>query len=260
MKTSPFVAALAHVTYAVLLLPVLMVIGASFTTTRYIAFPPVGLTGRWYGAALADDALVGGLWLSVNVALTSVALSAALGTAAALYVARPGARGREALAAFFLAPLNVPAVMTAFALLLAFTQWRLINWWGLVIAHVVLTMPYIIRSVMVSLAGQDPALGRAAAILGASPWRSFRYVTLPLIRPGVIAGAVFAFLISFNNVPVSVFIAAPGSAPLPVVLFNRMQWLAEPSVAAAATVTVLATVCAMLVLERRFSIYRSMFR
>jgi putative spermidine/putrescine transport system permease protein len=178
----------------------------------------------------------------------------------ALYLSKARGRIKESLASFFLAPLNVPAVMTAFALLLAFTQWHLINWAGLVIAHAVITVPYIVRSVLVSLAGQDPSIQRAASILGASPWRVFLHVTLPLIRPGVIAGGTFAFLISFNNVPISVFLASPGSAPLPVVLFNRMQWLAEPSVAAAATVTVLTTLAVMLALERRFSFYKSMFR
>jgi putative spermidine/putrescine transport system permease protein len=260
MKANPFVAAGAWAVYIVIVVPVLMVIGASLTTTRYIAFPPVGFTFRWYEAALADKSLMGGLWLSVTIALAAVALSVALGTAAALFLARSDSRWRDALASFFLAPLNVPAVMTAFALLLAFTQWKLISWWGLVIAHVVLTLPYIVRSVLVSLAGQDAAVERAAAVLGARPLQVFWYVTLPLIKPGVLAGATFAFLISFNNVPVSVFLAAPGSAPLPVVLFNRMQWLAEPSVAAAATLTIVATVVTMLVLERKFSFYRSMFR
>jgi putative spermidine/putrescine transport system permease protein len=256
----PVNAVLAHITYAVIVLPVIMVIGASFTETRYIAFPPSGFTFKWYAAAIADGALMGGLWLSVTVAAAAVVLSAVLGTMGALYIVKPSAVGRGALSSFFLAPLNVPAVMTAFALLLAFTQWGLINWTGLVIAHVVLTLPYIVRSVLVSLAGQDGTPQRAAAVLGADPLRVFWHVTLPLIRPGVIAGATFAFLISFNNVPISVFISTPGSAPLPVVLFNRMQWLAEPSVAAAATITIVATIVLMLVLERRFSFYRSLFR
>jgi putative spermidine/putrescine transport system permease protein len=254
------VATLAWLTYAIIALPIVMVAGASFTETRFITFPPIGFTGQWYGAALSDRALMSGLWLSVSVAATAVVLSVCLGTMAALYLARPDARLRGLLSSFFLAPLNVPAVMTAFALLLAFTQWRLINWWGLVIAHVVLTLPYIVRSVLVSLAGQDQSVERAAAILGASPFRVFWLITLPIIRPGVLAGGTFAFLISFNNVPVSVFISTPGSAPLPVVLFNRMQWLAEPSVAAAATLTIVATISIMLILERRFSFYRSMFR
>lgn len=257
---SPLIAVFAWIVFAIIVLPVLMVVGSSFTETRYIAFPPSGWTLGWYEKAAADRALVNGLWLSTSVAAASVALALALGTLASLYLNRSAARGRAALSSFFLAPLNVPSVMTAFALLLAFTQWGLINWWGLVFAHVVLTLPYVIRSVLVSLAGQDEAVQRAAAILGASPLRVFWHITLPLIRPGVLAGATFAFLISFNNVPISVFLASPGSAPLPVVLFNRMQWLAEPSVAAAATITVVATIATMLILERKFSFYRSMFR
>jgi len=251
---------LAHATYAIIVLPVVMVIGASFSAARYITFPPVGLSFKWYEAAVADGALMSGLWISVSVAVTSVLVGVTLGTMAALYLARPGATGRRSLETFFLAPLNVPAVMTAFALLLAFTEWKLISWRGLVIAHVVLTLPYIIRSVLVSLTGLDRAAQRAAAVLGATPLRVFWHVTLPLIRPGVLAGATFAFLISFNNVPVSIFISSPGSAPLPVVIFNKMQALPEPSVAAAATLTIVATIAVMLVLERKFSIYRSLFR
>jgi putative spermidine/putrescine transport system permease protein len=250
----------AWIVFAIIVMPVIMVIGASFTETRYIAFPPSGWTFGWYEKAAADRALVNGLWQSVILAAASVTLSVLLGTLASLYLNHSAARGRAALSSFFLAPLNVPSVMTAFALLLAFTQWKLINFWGLVAAHVVLTLPYVIRSVLVSLAGQDQSVERAAAVLGATPLRVFWHITLPLIRPGVLAGATFAFLVSFNNVPISVFLASPGSAPLPVVLFNRMQWLAEPSVAAAATLTIVATIATMLVLERRFSFYRSMFR
>lgn len=255
-----FVSFAAWLTYGLIVIPVVMVVGASFTETRYITFPPQGFTFKWYETALADSALVNGLGLSVSIAAASVSLSLVLGTLGALYLARSAGRLKEALGSFFLAPLNVPAVMTAFALLLAFTQWHLINWWGLVIAHAVITLPYIVRSVLVSLAGQDPAIQRAASILGAGPLRVFWYVTLPLIKPGVIAGGTFAFLISFNNVPISVFLASPGSAPLPVVLFNRMQWLAEPSVAAAATITVVTTLLVMLVLERKFSFYKTLFR
>lgn len=250
----------AWITYVIIVVPVVMVVGASFTETRYITFPPKGWTLHWYSVALSDSALVRGVGLSIVVALAAVACSLVLGTLGALYLARARGRLKESIAAFFLAPLNVPAVMTAFALLLAFTQWHLINWFGLVLAHAVLTLPYIVRAVLVSLAGQDPAIARAASILGANPWRVFRHITLPLIRPGVIAGGVFAFLISFNNVPISVFLASPGSAPLPVVLFNRMQWLAEPSVAAAASFVVVTTLVVMLLLERKFSFYKSLFR
>ena len=250
----------AYLTYALILVPTAIVVASSFTTSQFIVFPPVGLSGQWYTRALADRELMAGLRLSLLVALGAVAVSLALGTMAALYLSRPSVRGRSALAAFFLAPLTVPSVMTAFALLLAFSSWGLINQPGLTIAHVVLTVPYIIRTVLVSLAGADPSLPRAAAILGANPWRVFWHVTLPLIRPGMVAGAVFAFLVSFNNVTISVFIASPGTSTLPVVLFQRMERFSEPTVAAAASTIVVSTIVIMLLLDRKLSLFQSLFR
>jgi putative spermidine/putrescine transport system permease protein len=245
--------------YAVILIPTIFVVGASFTTTRYIVFPPVGFSLKWYAVAFSDPYMLKGLWLSLFVAVTAVLISLVIGTFAALYLTRPRALARSYLSTFFLAPLNVPTVMTAFAILLVFTNWGLINQTGLIIAHVVLTVPYIIRTVMVSLTGMDASLPRAAAILGANPWKVFRYITLPLIKPGMLAGAFFAFLVSFNNVTLSVFITSPGSSTLPVVLFNRMEWLAEPSVAAAASMIVITTIVVMLILDRKFSLFRSLF-
>ena len=209
---------------------------------------------------MTDLYMLSGLRLSLLVAGAAVAISSVIGTMAALYLSRPDVRAKNILASFFLAPLNVPSVMTAFAMLMAFTNWGLINQTGLIFGHVVLTVPYIIRTVMVSLAGLDWSLLRAGAVLGANPWRVFWHITLPLIRPGIIAGAVFAFLVSFNNVTISVFIASPGSSTLPVVLFNRMEWLAEASVAAAATLIVVFTIVLMLILDLKFSLFRSLFR
>jgi putative spermidine/putrescine transport system permease protein len=245
--------------YAIILIPTVLVVGSSFTTTRFIVFPPQGFTLKWYVAAFADPQMLKGLQLSLVVAIGSVLISLAIGTMAALYLAKPEVRLRNYLATFFLAPLNVPTVMTAFALLLTFTNWGLISQTGLIVAHVILTVPYIIRTVLVSLTGMDPSLARAASILGANPWKVLRHVTLPLARPGMLAGATFAFLVSFNNVTISVFIASPGTSTLPVVLFNRMEWLAEPSVAAAASMIVIMTIAVMLVLDRKFSLFRSLF-
>ena len=250
---------LPYLGFAVILIPTVLVVGSSFTTTRYIVFPPKGFSLKWYWAAFSDPQMLKGLELSLSVAVASVLISLVIGTLGALYLARPDARGRGYLSAFFLAPLSVPTVMTAFALLLTFTNWGLISRLGLIVAHVVLTVPYVIRTVLVSLTGLDPSLGRAASILGANRWNTFRLVTLPLIKPGVIAGGVFGFLVSFNNVTISVFIASPGSSTLPVVLFNRMEWLAEPSVAAAASMIVLLTITIMLILDRKFSLFRSLF-
>lgn len=250
----------AFLGYGIILIPTIFVIGSSITATNYIVFPPQGLSLKWYDAAITDRYLLAGLRLSLEVGLASVLISSILATMAALYLTRPAAVGRQLFSTYFLAPLNVPSVMTAFALLLVFTSWGLINTVGLIIAHVVLTFPYILRTVVTSLTGSDRSIGQAAAILGANPWRVFWRVTLPVIRPGIISGAMFAFLVSFNNVVISVFIASPGTSTLPVVLFNRMEWLAQPSVAAAASSIVILTIVIMLILDRKFGLFQSLFR
>lgn len=250
--------AVAYGVYALLILPILFVLGASFTAGGYIRFPPDGVSLRWYAALLGDRDLMRGMWLSVEIALATVAAGLVVGTMAALYLARPAVRRRSLLAALFLSPLSVPMVLTGFAMLVLFTQLRLVNTLGLVIAHVVVTVPYSLRTVMASLSLSDPSLPRAAAIHGASPWRAFWYVSLPLLRPGLVAGGLFAFLASFNNITLSIFISSPGASPLPVVIFNRMENLAEPSAAAAASVVILLTAAGVLVLERWFSLFGSL--
>ena len=119
-------------------------------------------------------------------------------------------------------------------------------------------MPYVLRSALVSTSLADPALPRSAAIHGASPWQVIWHVTLPMMRPGLISGGLFALLASLNNIVVSAFIAQPGVNPLPVVLFSRMENLAEPSVAAASTAVIILTAMLCLILERRYDLFRSL--
>jgi putative spermidine/putrescine transport system permease protein len=248
----------AYAVYALLILPIVLVLGSSFTAGGYIRFPPEGLSLRWYQALLNDRDMVKGIWLSVEMALATVAVGLVIGTMAAIYLSGAGVRGRNVLASLFLSPLSVPLVLTGFAMLVLFTQLRLVNTLGLIIAHVVVTVPYVLRTVMASLSLSDPYLPRAAAILGASPWRVFWHVSLPLLRPGMVAGGLFTFLASFNNITISIFISSPGASPLPVVIFNRMENLAEPSAAAAASVVILLTAAGVLLLERWFSLFGSL--
>ena len=245
----------AYAVYVLLVLPILLVLGASFTSAGFIGFPPVGLSLRWYRALLADGDLVQGIWLSLRIALATVAGSLLIGTMAVLYLAVAGRRGKLWLATFFLSPLSVPLVLTGFSMLVLFTRLGLVNTTGLIVGHVVVTVPYVLRTVMASLSLADPFLPRAAAILGANPWQVFWHVSLPLLRPGMVAGALFAFLASFNNITLSVFISTPGASPLPVVIFSRMENLAEPSAAAAASVVILLTATGVLLLERWFSLF-----
>jgi putative spermidine/putrescine transport system permease protein len=130
---------------------------------------------------------------------------------------------------------------------------------GLCLAHIVICMPYVVRSVLSMLMSSDPSLPRAAAVLGASPARSLFYVTLPMVRPAIVSGAVFAFLVSFNNVSISMFVSSPQTATLPVVIFNRVDYVPNPSVVAIAALMILATFVILLVLDKAFSLFRGMF-
>ena len=171
----------ACIMYVLLALPIVVVVASSFTTSNYIQFPPAGLTLRWYGEILNDDALVSGIALSVEVALATAVCAATLGTSGALYLVQGQGRLRDAAQAFFLTPLTIPNVIIGLSLLFVFSRLGLVSFLGLVIGHTIVTIPYVVRTVLSSLQHSDPQLPRAAAVLGAHPWQAFRYVTLPLI-------------------------------------------------------------------------------
>ncbi|MDX3809174.1 ABC transporter permease [Bosea thiooxidans] len=244
--------------YTALLAPVVLVIGASLTSGDYLQFPPNGLSLRWYEAMLNDREMVGGLKISLLVAVATVALSVPIGALGAIYIDTLPRSRRAVVASLFLTPISVPLVLTGFALLVLFTKLELLNLSGLIIGHTVIAVPYVLRTALASLSLNDPAVPRAAAILGARPWKVLWHVTLPLLRPGLVSGGLFSLLTSFNNVATSVFIAAPGDNPLPVVIFSRMDNLGEPSIAAASATTIILTALTCLLLEKRYALFRSL--
>jgi putative spermidine/putrescine transport system permease protein len=249
----------AVVVYVLLALPMLVMIAASFTQAQTVEFPPHGFTWHWYAAIFDDADLVNGVILSAEIALAAAAGAAVLGTLGALYLARTGGTRRELLQSFFLAPLTIPHVLTGLAFLMTFSIIGLVNAVGLCLAHIVICMPYVVRSVLSMLMSSDPSLPRAAAVLGANPFRTLVHVTLPMVRPAIVSGAVFAFLVSFNNVSISMLVASPDTATLPVVIFNRVDYVPNPSVVAIAALMILATFIVLLVLDKAFSLFRAMF-
>jgi putative spermidine/putrescine transport system permease protein len=250
---------LAVVGYAFLVLPMIVMVGASVTESQTIQFPPRGFSLRWYGAIFGDSDIVNGVILSAEVALGAALGAAILGTLGALFLARTSDRKRELFQSFFLAPVTMPHVLIGLAFLMTFSSFGLINTFGLCLAHIVICTPYVIRSVLSMLASSDPSLPRAAAVLGANPLKTFFHVILPGIRPAIASGAVFAFLVSFNNVSISMFVSSPRTATLPVVIFNRIDYVPNPSVVAVAALMILVTVVILLVLDRAFSLFRAMF-
>ena len=242
--------------YTFLALPVVCVVGASLTAGDFLSFPPHGLSLRWYAAFFADRELMRGTQISLTIAAATTMTAAIIGVCAALFIDGDPPQ-RRLLSTLFLSPLNIPLVLTGFAMLVLFTRWNLVNVVGLFIGHVVVTVPYMMRTILSSPALGDPALPRAAAIFGASPISVFRHVTLPQLKPGLISGCLFVFLASLNNVALSVFLASPGASPLPVIIFNRMDNLASPSVAAGAALLIILTAGCVFLLERRYSLFGS---
>lgn len=236
-----------------LMAPVLVVIATSFTATAYPVFPPQGFTWRWFGEVLSSPEYLEAMRFSTVLAAASTAIASVLGTLAALGLVRGRFHGQVAVAALFLSPIFFPAIVLGLALLIFY------NWVGLagtlpgmVAAHAVLTTPFVIRMVSASLAEFDPAVEEAAKNLGASATRTFFLVTLPLIRPGVVAGAVFAFIISFDELVVSLFLAGPGMQTLPIRIFTSLEYSSRPSVSAVSTLLILVWLVAGVPLYRRF--------
>jgi putative spermidine/putrescine transport system permease protein len=236
-----------------LLAPVLVVVATAFTTTGYPVFPPRGFTLRWFESVLNSREFLEAMRLSAVLAAASTAIATVLGTLAALGLARGSFRGRQAVAAIFLSPIFFPAIVLGLALLIFYNRVGLAGTLpGMIAAHAVLTTPFVIRMVMASLAEFDPAVEEAAENLGASRLRTFFQVTLPLIRPGVVAGAVFAFILSFDELVVSLFLAGPGMQTLPIRIFTSLEYSSRPDVSAISTMLILVWLLVGVPLYRRY--------
>jgi putative spermidine/putrescine transport system permease protein len=221
--------------------PMIVVVATAFTTTNYPVFPPVGFTFRWFQEFFASAEFTDAMRLSAALAVASTAVSTVLGTLSALALARWRGRGQQAVATFMLSPILFPTIVLGLALLVFYTRVGLSGTFiGLVIAHSVVTTPFVIRLVMAGLSEFDPAVEEAARNLGAGWWRTFFQVTLPLIRPGVLAGAIFAFILSFDELVITLFLAGPGMATLPIRIYTFVEYSSAPTISAIATTLIVA--------------------
>jgi len=236
---------------AFLLLPIAVVIIFALNPTPYIAFPPVGVTLRWFVKFFTTATFMDSLWLSLRVAAIVVVLSTIVGAMAALAIARGNIPGARWLTALFLSPLMLPAILTGLSLFQVFMLAGIGRpVWGLVIGHTLVAVPYVLRTSLAVLHNFDRRIEEAAAVLGARPLRVFLEVTLPLIRPGVMAGAIFAFIVSFDQFPISLFLVVPNGETLPVVLFNYIRFDLDGAIAAASMVSIVLALAVVLTLER----------
>jgi putative spermidine/putrescine transport system permease protein len=242
-------AALGLLTVFYLIAPTLVIIPMSFTESRILSFPPQGFTLAWYEQIVSDRQWSSAVANSLQVAVITTFLATLLGTLAALGLMRGRFPGRAAVNGLVLAPLIVPVVIVAIGMFSLFVRWGLGgSLVGVVLAHTALAVPFVVVSVSASLRTMDRNLELAAANLGANPRQTFRRITLPIILPGVIAGAIFAFITSWDEVVVAIFLTSARFRTLPVEMWEQVRQAVDPTVAAVATTLLVVTTVLLLIL------------
>lgn len=238
--------------YLFLLGPIIIVVASAFNAGEYLRFPPQGLSLRWFVRFSQSASFVQAFKFSLWLALYVTMASTVLGTMGALFISRYARRARDALRLLMVAPLQFPAILTGIALLIFFyaTGIGTRGMRPLFLGHILVTLPYVFLTVSTVLVGFDRSLEEAARSLGAGPLRTFWRITLPIIKGGIISGALFAFITSFDQFPVSLLLISVGNTTLPIALFDYLRFSYEPTAAAVSTVSVLLSVGIVVLIQR----------
>jgi putative spermidine/putrescine transport system permease protein len=249
--------------YAIILTPLFFVCWLSFFSNEIVTFPPQGYTLRWFAHIFDQNNFVSGFITSLEVGVVAMIGGLLLGVPASLVLARQRFLGREALNTLLLLPLVVPGIVAGTAIYVfqieveIATELPLLgSLAGLVLAHIMITIPWTVRLLTASLTGFDRAVEEAALNLGATPVRAFLKVTLPVIRPGVVAAAVFGFIISFGNLEMTLFLVAPGQTTLPIAILQYLQWRIDPTIAAVSLLQIALIGAGMLITDRYVKLTR----
>jgi putative spermidine/putrescine transport system permease protein len=233
-----------------LLFPIIFIAALSFGDSQWLIFPPSGWTLRWYQELLSDSNWVHALLTSAKVAIIVTILSVLLGFLTSLALTRGKFAGREALQAFFVTPMVLPVVVLAVALYAFFLRLGLNGTLiGFVIGHLIIALPFSIITISNALNSFDISLEEAAQICGANPLQVKLRVTLPAIRLGLFAAAIFSFLVSWDEVVLSIFMASPTLQTLPVLIWSMLRQDLSPVIAAASTLLVGFTIVVMLLIS-----------
>lgn len=253
----------AAIGYGVILAPLLFVCWLSFFSNEIVTFPPQGYTLRWFAHIFDQNNFVSGFITSLEVGIVAMIGGLLLGVPASLVLARHRFSGRETLNTLLLLPLVVPGIVAGTAIYVfqieveIATELPLLgSLAGLVLAHIMITIPWTVRLLTTSLAGFDRAMEEAALNLGATPVQAFLKVTLPVIRPGVVAAAVFGFIISFGNLEMTLFLVAPGQTTLPIAILQYLQWRIDPTIAAVSLLQIAIIGAGMLITDRYVKLTR----
>jgi len=237
---------------AFITLPLLVVVAASLSPSSEVVLNPARWTFHWYGE-LWTAKWLGPFWLSVQIALTVSVISGMLGLLAAYVVAYRRCPAADVIMSFILSPLAVPQIVKGVAIVLFLSSaglFHLLGTPGLIMAHVILTLPFATRMIATAVYNFDRNLDRAAQSLGAGRWQRIRFILLPLIKPGIFSGMTFTFILSFNNIPLSVFLVRPGQSTLPITVINYMEYSLTPVLAAVNVASLLFILTTIFVFEK----------
>jgi putative spermidine/putrescine transport system permease protein len=254
---------MAYLTLGYILLPLVLVTWLAFFRQEIPSFPPEGYSLKWFGAVFVNKSFVNGFLLSFQTGVGATLIGLALAVPASLAIARRKFPGRGVVSALLLMPLIVPGVVLGTAIYVFQIETEIAtglpllgNTSGLIAAHVLIIVPWVARLVTASLASFDPAIEEAAKNLGATPWTTFWRVTLPSIRPGIVAGALFGFVTSFGNLEMSLFLVGAGRTTLPIAILQYLEWKIDPTVAAVSVMQIVLIGAAMMITDRYVKIAR----
>lgn len=243
-----------------LLAPVVIVIAVAMTPGQFVVFPPPSFSLRWFHKVLSDPQFLLPLWNSFRLGCVSTALATALAVPASLAMVRYPTKGVREIQIFLLSPLSLPTIILATGLLFMVPKIHLnSSFLSLVIGHTVIIVPYIMRTVFGVYVDTNHEIEDAAQVHGATPFQTFWRVTLPMIRPGILAGAIFAFLMSFDEVSVALLLTNTDTTTLPAMLLSYLVYNYDPAVAAISTIQIIVVIVTLLLLERIFGIGNVMF-
>lgn len=234
-----------------LVAPIAVVIVAAFTAGEFITFPPKSFSSRWFAKVLREPEFIGPLWNSIKLGVASTVVACLLAVPAAIALVRGHVAQRKLIESVLLAPLALPTIILAVGLLF-FTARIGIggSFVSLLAGHVIIITPYVLRTVLGVYMAANHEIEDAARVLGAGPIATFRHVTLPMIRPGILAGGILAFLMSFDEVAVALLLSNSDTTTLPVSILSYLVYNYDPSVAAISTIQIVIVMIALLVLDR----------
>lgn len=236
--------------FAFLIVPILVIMPLSFNAEPYFTYPMPGFSLRWYEEFFTSPQWLLGLKNSVIVGFFATLVATVLGTLAALGLNRAEYPGKPAILAVLISPIIVPIVITAAGMFYFYARIGLTGTLaGLVFAHATIGVPFVVITVSATLAGFDNNLVRAGASLGADPVRVFFKVTLPLILPGVVSGALFAFITSWDELVIAIFLASTEEHTLPRRMWSGIRELLSPTIMAVATLLILTSIALMVAME-----------